>query len=365
MPPVMDIRMMNHSGIGVYIQGLLEGMARLADAPEFVFYGPVRFRSRVPERLCHSYYLRDFPIYSLKEQILFPEDLRFQELFHSPHYNIPLRFRNRLVVTIHDLNHLEFPENLASPLHRAYAKYMYHEIAVRADHIITDSRKIKNDVMEKLGVEENRITVIPLGVSRNFQPCSDEEKIRDFREKHQIPERYLFVMGINKPHKNFRFLFRALRGLWESKKLKLPLVIAGPGDKGKRDIVNLSNEEGVQQYIYPAGSFTRDEAPILYQGAEALIFPSLYEGFGLPPLEAMKMDVPVLASNREPMTEVIGEAGIYFDPESEEDLQTKLTELFENPGKKKEFVQKGRENLKRFDWKKTAEKTLDIYRRVI
>ena len=129
---VFDIRMLRHSGIGTYIRGLLEGMSYLPDAPKFIFLGPHRYRCEAPERLCELYVVRDFPIYSWQEQILFPERLRFQTLFHAPHYNIPLRFRGKLVVSIHDLNHLEFSKNLPTPLHRLYARYMFGEAAARA-----------------------------------------------------------------------------------------------------------------------------------------------------------------------------------------------------------------------------------------
>ena len=362
---VLDIRMLQRSGIGVYLQGLLEGFCYLEDAPRFVFYGPRHFRAQVPERLCELFVIRDLPIYSIREQVLFPEDLRSYPLFHAPHYNIPLRFRGKIVVTIHDLNHLVYPENLPSSLHRMYAKYMFHEASIRAAHVIVDSEKMRQDVMRHLGVEPERITVLPLAVSRSFLPCKDTDEIRAFQKARKLPERYLFTVGINKPHKNFPFLLRTLADLWKSKILDLPLVLCVDDGKGDRGFDTLVNQLGIASSVIFPGKVERQDMPKLYAGAEALIFPSLYEGFGLPPLEAMKMGVPVLCSNRAPMTEVAGDAALYFDPASGEELKKALLRILTKSNLRPDLVAKGKKNAARFDWEQTARGTLKIYQDVL
>ena len=358
---VLDIRMLRHSGIGVSLQGLLEGFCYLEEAPRFVFYGPQHFRPQVPERLCELFVIRDFPIYSLKEQILFPDDLRFYPLFHAPHYNFPLRFRGKLVVTIHDLNHLVFPENLPSPLHHLYARYMFHEAASRAGHIIVVSEKMRCDVMEHLKVEPNRLSVIPNAVSLGFLPCESQEEIRAFQKRHHLPESYLVCVGINKPHKNYPFLVRALADLWHSHALDLPLVLALDDNKGSGDLEILSRQLKIESFVFFPGRIEREDMPKLYAGAEALVFPSLYEGFGLPLLEAMKTGVPVLSSNRPPLPEVAGDAALYFDPTDPDDLKNALVRLLSDSALRADLVRKGKMNLARFDWAESARQTHRIY----
>ena len=343
----------------------MEGMALLQEAPHFVFYGPSRFRADVPERLCELYVLRDHPIYSLREQFLFPEMLRHRSLFHSPHYNIPLRFRGKLVVNIHDLNHLLFPENLPSALHRLYARYMFKEAAIRAAHIITSSENTRKEIMKHLRVDPARVSVLPLAISERFQPCEDKEEIEDFQRENRLPGRYLFTIGINKPHKNFPFLVQTLARLWGSNKLDIPLVIGGMKKDGRKDLESLIEECRVADKVIFVHRLPYLELPKIYAGAEALIFPSRYEGFGLPPLEAMKTGVPVIASNRPPIPEVVGDAGIYFDPTSGEELSTALERVLYDSNLRSQLIQKGRQNLGRFSWIENAKRTCEIYRRVL
>jgi len=353
--------MLHHSGIGVYLQGLLEGMCLHGDAPHFVFYGPQKFRWQVPERLCELYVLRNHSIYTIKEQVLFPGMLRFYPLFHAPHYNIPLRFRGQLVVTIHDLNHLVYPQNLGSCLHRFYARFMFKEATARAAHIIAVSEKTREDLMERLGVPSERITVIHQAVSPGFRPCENPEELKTFREKHKIPERYLLAVGINKPHKNYPFLLSGLKELWLSKKTDIPLVIAGLDPGGITELGNLAKNGKIESYVHLVGRFSRNQAPLIYAGAEALVFPSLYEGFGLPPLEAMKTGVPVAASKIPPMPEVIGDAALFFDPQSGGELKDAILKIVLDSSLRRNLIEKGKTNLGRFDWKETARKTIEVY----
>ncbi len=364
-PVVLDIRMLHHSGIGFYLRGLLEGMSELPDAPRFIFYGPQRFRPEVPERLCELYVLRDFPVYSIREQLFFPEMLRHQSLFHAPHYNIPLRFRGRLVVTIHDLNHLVFQKNLPTPLHRFYSRYLYREIAVRAAHIIVNSEKTRAEVIEYLKVEPERITVLHYGISKGFKVCEDAEALAAFREKHKLPRRYLLSVGINKPHKNYGFLIRTLAQLWKGKKLDIPLVIAGTRSHNRAGLDALVADLDVARFVTILNYVPETDVPKLYQGAEMLIFPSLYEGFGIPPLEAMKLGIPVVASNRQPMPDVIGDAALFFDPTSAGEMCDVISRVLWDSSLRAKLIEKGKHNLSRFDWKKNAQKTIEVYHKAL
>lgn len=362
---VLDVRMMKHSGIGSYIRGILRGMCFLPDAVKFIFTGPLKFRSLVPERLCSLYFIRDESIYSLREQLFFPQEIRFKELYHSPHYNIPLRFRGKHVVTIHDLNHLLFPENLSTPFHRTYARYMYREAVTRASEIIAVSKKTKQDLVERYHIAPEKINVIYNAVREDLEPCKDEEKARKFRSEYGFPEQYLLCVGINKPHKNYSFLIRSLKLAGESENIDIPLVIAGLRPEDRNDIERTIHELQMEDRVIIFDQFDHETLPLLFSGALALVFPSLYEGFGLPPLEAMKLETPVAASSEPPIPEVAGDAAIYFDPRSEEEASEAVIRIVEDTDLRLSLIEKGRRNLQRFDWKKTAAETLKVYRRAL
>ena len=362
---ILDVRMMRHSGIGVYLKGLLGGMCRLLDAPRFVFIGPARFRHEVPERLCELYVLLDTPIYSLKEQFLFPESLRCAPIFHAPHYNIPLRFRGRLVVTLHDMNHLVFAKSLPTPLHRLYARFMFGEVAARAAHIITDTDYMRHEVIERLKVAPERVSAIPLSVSDNLKPVRDAATLSEFRKKHNLPEQYLLAVGIYKPHKNYDFLIKTLAELWRSGRLDMPLAIATPRVKDREMLNALAAGYGAKEQVRLIDYVGQEELISLYSGAEVLLFPSLYEGFGFPPLEAMKCGTPVVASNRPPMPEVLGDAALFFNPASPEEFSEALLRLIGDSALRAALIDKGRQNVLRFSWEKTAQATLNVYKKVL
>ncbi len=361
----LDVRMLEHSGIGTYLRGLLSGMARLQDAPSFHFLGPRRFRPIVPERLCGLYYLRDWPIYSLKEQVLFPEGLRHVPLFHAPHYNFPLRVRGRLVVTLHDLNHLVFQDRLPSMLHRMYARFMHKEAAIRAARILTVSEKSRREVLDILNVPPERVHAIPPGVGAEFHPGRDAAEITEFQKKRGLPSGYFLAVGINKPHKNLTFLIRAMARIQGKSGNSARLVVAGPEPETRGDLEEAARKAGVSDRVLFPGRMAHADMPLLYAGARALIFPSLYEGFGLPPLEAMKTGIPVAASNREPMPEVLGDAALYFNPEDEEALAEAMTRLAEDKALREDYVERGLRQAALYDWKETARKTLDVYREAL
>jgi glycosyltransferase involved in cell wall biosynthesis len=306
------------------------------------------------------------PIYGIREQVFYPrKQARACDLLHHPHYNLPLRYKGRLVLTIHDLNHYLFPQYLPTAFHRAYARFFYHKAVARADHLIAISPKTKQDIVAHLGVSEARISVIPYAVSQHFKKAGDKEALAAFKRAHSLPDTYLLAVSINKPHKNYEFLIRTLGRLWKSRRLELPLVVCGT-QKGKRaNLEALAASLGVPERVIFLEYLTERDLESVYSGAEALIFPSLYEGFGMPPLEAMKAGVPVLASRREPMTYVVGDAALLFDPEDETELAACVEKILSDSALRLSLVQKGYRNLERFSWERSAQETLEVYRRVI
>jgi glycosyltransferase involved in cell wall biosynthesis len=358
--------MIQHSGIGAYVRGLLEGFAAL-DAPdlEFTIIGVRAFPAwqKMPER--HVGIRFSAPIYGIREQLFYPmKQLRDCDLLHVPHYNLPLRYTGKLVLTIHDLNHYLFPQYLPSVFHRAYARFFYRRAVARARHIIAISPKTRHDLISNLGVSEEKLSLIPYALSETFQRVSDEQALADFKRAHSLPQHYLLSVGINKPHKNYEFLIRVLSRLWKNRRLDMPLVICGTR-KGKRaNLESLTASLGVHQRVIFLEYLSQDHLQTVYSAAEALIFPSLYEGFGMPPLEAMKAGIPVLASRREPMTYVVGDAALLFDPQNEEELAHCIEKILGDSRLRSSLVQRGYQNLERFSWKRSAHETLSVYKRV-
>lgn len=361
-----DARMVHHSGIGTYIREIVAAMMRLPQAeravafrflgdPELLQrYGFFRRGGEICELQC--------PIYSLREQLFFPESLPGEVVaYHFPHYNAPLRFRRPFFVTIHDLIHMLFPEVVGSRLKWLVGRSILQRAARRALAIFTVSQWSKRDLVEVLGVDEEKIVVTPNGVGLGWR-AAPVEHVEQLREQLQLPRRYLLAVGVNKPHKNFLFLIETFARWVHWSKEDVSLVICGMQRKDALELSRFAAEQDISGRVEFVPYLEHARLPALYQGAQALVFPSLYEGFGLPVLEAQRLGVPVLASNASCIPEVAGDGALYFDPRSPEELMSRLDELFGEEALREVLVTKGRENERRFSWENSARRTLEVYR---
>ena len=314
----IDARMAFSSGIGTYIRQVVPLLSDLR---------PILLVDRVDQEWCRGLeqILFSAPIYSAKEQLLYPSKIPKCDVFWSPHYNIPLlpiRAKKR-VVTIHDACHLVW----GTFAERVYANIVMRHALHRSDRVLTESHFSANEIQRYLG--RRHVDTIPLAVRREFftrkVPCEG------LRKKYQLPEKFVLFVGNRKPHKNIDGLMRAFS------KVNIPglgLVLAGKG--------------------HPMGQISDDELPVLYSMAEMLVFPSLYEGFGLPPLEAMSCGCPTVVSKAASIPEVCGDASVYFDPEREEEMAEAIARVAMDAELKKKLIQHGLERVKLFSWEKTA-----------
>lgn len=365
----IDVRMAGHSGIGTYIRGLIGGMREIGIpddiAPIALVGDPVKIAG-YPE-LAEAEVVVPFgaPIYSLREQFLFPIPKR-AALLHFPHYNVPRLVRTRFVVTIHDLIHLLMPEVLGSRLKRAISRSMLQHAAARATAVLTVSEWSRRDIAQHLRIPEDRILVTPNAVTRGFQ-CPPAETIARLRRELALPPRFFLAVGVYKPHKNFEFLVRCFVRWTQARGPEAPsLILCGPDKRGGVLLERLAVESGAKPgavRVLPYLEHAR--LPGLYAAAEALIFPSLYEGFGLPPLEAQRVGIPVLASNASCIPEVAGHGARYFDPRSERELHAALSAVLDDPDQTRRLVETGRANEQRFSWETTASLTLAAYRQAM
>lgn len=364
---ILDARMIRHSGIGTYLRGLIEGYRSHPFFEKhplaFSFAPPFNSKAASDGRWIPFY----SPIYSVWEQMEYPLRMRHVRLWHAPHYNIPLiKPRAALIVTVHDLIHWIFRKKFYSRAKALYASIFFRRVAQIADRVITVSQQTKNDLIQHFNVPEDRIRVVYEGVNENFfTPHSSDER-KQILEKYGLPREFLLYVGLLKPHKNVERLLRVFGRLWQSKRIQSALVIVGRKDrrygKDQERLQRLKTGNGI---FYLPEVDGRRELALLYHSAKCLIHPSYYEGFGLTCLEAMASGTPVIVSRAASLPEVVGEAGLYIDPSSDESLEEAILELEEDQVLRENLAQKGVARARGFTWAKAAQETIQIYKELL
>ena len=353
----LDIRMLNHSGIGTMLRGLLCGFESLNDAPDFIFIGPENFISEIPPKLLRKFLILNTSIYGIDSQLFYPHQID-TDLLHYPHYNFPIKFKGKLIINVHDLAHYHFP---TSPIHKYYISFFLNKLKKRNIQTITGTNFIKNELIEIFKLEEEKIEVVPHSVDLNFFTRPSKEDVEKFKKQYRLPENYILAIGINKPHKNIEFLIRVLG---RKEFAEAPFVYCGSQRGKRKNLEVLVARLGIESRVIFLDQISLKEIKYLYAGAEIFVFPSIYEGFGLPPLEAMAIGVPVVSSNSKPLPEVLDDTPLFFDPKSEDSCAEAIIKVLDSSSLKKELANKGYNHIKKFSWKSSAEKTLNVYKRV-
>lgn len=363
----LDARMIRHSGIGTYLQGLL------GEYRQHPFFEKHRLGLALPPGASWPVDGRSFtfpfhaPVYSVREQLEYPLKLGRCRLWHAPHYNVPLlRKGTLLVVTIHDLIHWLFRKRFYSSFQAFYARVFLQTAVKSAARIITVSQRTREDLIQNFKVPSERIRVIYEGVEPEFFQDVDPREQGRLLEKYSLPERFFLYVGLIKPHKNVKRLLEVFKRLRAEGRVNSALVLLGKKDrnypKGFEILQRLKTGEGI--YYLPKVE-TRRELFSLYRSARALIHPSLYEGFGLTCLEAMASGTPVIVSRVASLPEVVGEAGLYVDPNSDASLADAIVELEENEKLRRQLAEKGRLRARQFTWAKAASETIRVYEEVL
>lgn len=360
--------MVCHSGIGTYIRGIAEALARrgqrgaVPPLPEVRFLGPPGLLSAHPFfALLGGMEPLELPLYGPREQFLFPRQSD-ASLLHFPHYNVPQRLGGvPFVTTIHDLIHLLMPEVLGSRVKWMVSRTILRSAVSRARLIITVSEFSRDDLVRHLGVAPERIVVTPNAVSDSFVPVGPGQ-VEETRKRLGLTGPFLLAVGVNKPHKNFPFLVRAFSRWRRGRQSpQVSLAVCGMKPEDETSLAGLARENDADGIVRFVRYLPHEELPALYQAADALVFPSLYEGFGIPTLEAQRLGTPVISSNATSLPEVGGDGALYFDPRSEAELAACLDRHYADPAGVKARVEAGRINEKRYSWDATAALTLDAY----
>ncbi len=299
--------------------------------------------------------------YSFAEQtkFLFLLNKEKCDLVWFTHFNRPLFYFRSCVVTIHDTTLSFYPGKKMGQWWRKLAYKAVITIAVRtAKTVITVSRNTRNDVVKLFHISSQKVIPVWNGLSTDFHQCTEAEH-GAVKAKFQLPKEFLLYTGVWREHKN---LVRLLKAFYIVKKEypDVQLVITGKRDPHYPEVLETVRTLGLTESVRFVGLVKFSDLQKLYSAATAYVFPSLYEGFGLPPLESMAAGTPVIASNSSAIPEICGNAVEYFNPENEKEMAQKISLILGDDNRKKELMEKGFERIKEFGWEKSAEETLKI-----
>jgi glycosyltransferase involved in cell wall biosynthesis len=286
------------------------------------------------------------------------------DLLHAPVYAGPLVCTCPLVVTIHDLSFALYPE-MFPPFNRSYLQRATRWTANRAAAIITGSESAKGDILYLLGVPEAKVRVIPDGVAEEMHPIDAPGRIDALRRRYALPERMILFLGTLEPRKNITTLIEAYALLRHDTDMVHRLVIAGGKGWYYEQVYAAVKRLGLDGDVVFPGFIPQEELALLYNAADLFVYPSLYEGFGLPPLEAMACGTPVVVSNTSSLPEVVGDAGVTVDPSDAEALAGAIWDLLRQPERCRALSEAGLARAKRFSWNTTAARTAALYLEIL
>lgn len=351
----IDARMINNSGIGVYVQEYTEYLLSEQIFAVTLMGNKEALQKRFNAQNNWVLVENNTPIYSLKEQVSFLSCVPKCDVFWSPHYNIPLlpvKAKKR-IVTIPDVFHLAHLDKL-SLIQKIYAKIVTNAATRLSDKILTISSFSQKEIVRLTGVNPDRITTIYLGMDlEHFKCINDVSLQKEVRELYSLPERYILFVGNVKPNKNLRLLVEAFRQL-ASDVPDIHLLIAGKKNgfiTGDPDLFDRIEKDSVlSERVFFSGYVENEHLPVLYNMATIFAFPSLYEGFGFPPLEAMACCCPVIASNAASIPEICGDAPLYIDPGDSTELANGIKRLLSDSVYRGQLIQNGLRRVKRYSW---------------
>jgi len=357
---VIDARMIGGKmhGIARYTYNLIRNLLKIDHRNQYTILVPKGFHDlQTNTGNLESCYLNSKWI-SVSEQWELVKTLRVlkPDLFHTPSFVAPIFNPFPMIMTIHDVNHIVFADDY-SLLHRLYYKFIVKPSANKSVRVLTVSEFSKQEINKYLLVPHDKIKVIYNGCDDEFRTMEDMEAVDRVREKYGLPRTFIFYAGGYKPHKNLSNLITAYAGT----SLQVPLVLSGNGNK---NLLGISRQLGVDKKVLFAGEIEKNDLPVIYNCATLFVFPSLYEGFGFPPIEAMACGCPVVVSNATSLPEVCGDAAYYVSPYDIESIAEGMYRVITNEGLKKSLIEKGLRRAKMFRWDRSAEEHLRVFEEV-
>jgi glycosyltransferase involved in cell wall biosynthesis len=360
-----------NKGIGRYVKEIVDRVtATDKDNDYVVFLARDNYDSFRPVGTNVKKVLADVRWYTFAEQVVIPRLIKKEkiDLMHFPHFNVPFFCPVNFIVTIHDLILIKFPtvkSSTLNPLFYWFKNLAYRLIIARAVTkarlVIAVSEFTKKDILEKFKIPADKVKVTLLGVASAFVAEQTNSPV-DVLSTYGIVKPYLLYVGNAYPHKNLEWLIWAFEQLKE-KHNELQLVLVGKEDYFYRRLKLIASKSANSKSIVFPGFVKDEDLQPLYQNALAYVFPSLYEGFGLPPLEAMSQGCPVISSDQSCMPEILDDAVLYFSPIDAWDFINQVEKIIESEELVKELVAKGRKVAQKYSWQECAAETLAFYQK--
>ncbi len=361
------------AGIGRYTRGLVEALTRL-DADNYYLLlvlgrGGAHF---VPTDLPDNFRLRFVPLSDRWATVLWyrlnlplPVDLFTgrADLFHGPSFTLPPSLTPSLL-TVHDLSFMRYPEGAYPPLLAWLTRAVPRSLA-RARHVLADSDSTQTDLIELMGIPPGRITVIGAGVEKRFHPVKEHKILDPIRARYQLPDRFILSVSTLEPRKNLTGLiaaFNQLAAAQPSFAADLHLVIAGGKGWLYDDIFAAAGASPVRERIHFAGFVADEDLPGLYSLASVFAFPSHYEGFGIPVLEAMACGTPVVCADNSSLPEIAGDAALLVNSADTDGLADAMYRLLVDSSLREKLVARGLVQASKFTWERAAQKLIEVYR---
>lgn len=282
------------------------------------------------------------------------------DVLHSPDFILPLWGASRKIITVHDLTFLFYPQFLTAESRRYYSGQIGWAVA-NADHVITDSAATRGDLLEHLGVSEDKVTTIHLATNPIYEAFHLPEDIKRTIDGFGLSPGFILAVGTLEPRKNLVTLIRAYDRLRREFNVMVPLVLVGGKGWFYDQIFDAIEELNLGRYVIQLGKVEDESLAHLYHTAGVLAFPSYYEGFGLPPLEAMHCGCPVVASNRGSISEVVGEAAISLDPDDIDAWVDAMYRVLTDSELSLSLRESGHQQARKFTWRQTAAATMAVY----
>lgn len=364
----IDARKLRDYGIGTYIRNLVRNLARIDRTTDYVLIvqpADVEMASDLGDNF------RTVPDwsgnYSVREQFTIPLDLRREkvDLFHAPHYVLPPLVGCKSVVTIHDCIHLRFPQYLPHRLAYVYARSSLWVATHRASRVLTVSETSKRDILRYFRVPESRIDVIYNAIDERLGEAPTEAELAQVRERYQLNDPFVLYAGNIKPHKNLERLIEAFNTLRRGGLENVKLLIIGDEISKYAALRRAVHRHKLHKHVRFFGFVPDKTLASLYRLASVFVFPSLYEGFGLPPLEAMAAGTPVITSNVSSLPEVLGDAAILIDPYEPDAIAEAMRRVLTDEQLRADLRQKGLARVKEFSWERSVHRVRAIYGEVI
>lgn len=340
------------TGFGFYVDNLTKALSKIAHHDQLeLFYPNSTDDLSTPQRW-------------LWDQVGLPTKARKAkiDLFHQPAFSAPIFYSGKKIVTIHDVISL-FYTDIPFYSRQYYAKWMPFSYKF-TDHIITVSEHSKRDIIEKLGIPAEKISVIYEAADERYAHPVSAEDLKRVKTKYYLHKPFVLNVGTLNPRKNLEFLVKVFSTIKQNTKLPHQLIIAGKKGWHYDQLFKLVKDLGMEDEIIFTGYIEDEDKPALYRLADLFVFPSMYEGFGLPPLEAMMCGTPIISSNTSSLPEVVGDGGITLSPTDKSGWVSAITHLLSNDNYRQELIGKGKTQAAKFSWELCAKETLDLYHQI-